>query len=602
LSVEDQVVYQAMVNLIAERHRAQAGRHHLVASFGHVYAGRTSKTFYRDWRRCRREYMRRARGAFGQGLKYTATFDLAACYDTINHGVVDYFLEKLGFDHGFRAFFRQLLRTWTVGDGGGISLDVGIPQGPLGSGLVAELVLGNFDIGFEPDVRTLKYLRYVDDIRLFGLSEDHLRRHVWELENTAKRLGLHPNAAKVDIHEVTDIFGELKSISVPEEDFGYGANVDQVRLRRRIVQLTPRFDVRNETRFKYVLPMAKPDARLTKRLLKVLARRPDLFVPITSYVRKHRRLPRKCGEDLLQLIHADQLRPFVRATLMQAVSGRLPSRQEAALTKSAKLLLISEAPPDLKIACAKRLLQQGVAGPRLAHQMVRNGPWWIRAELTRCLNNEGLSLRQLAGVLSLQVCDPSQEVAIAAANQFTNFKLWPNARLDRLNPAAARILRRTLALPANCARCGVHQALSNLLEDNKIPRLSWRRSFRKDYRWMEQQSIECERQARSNPTAFVNALDVFLDALLDKLHKRDRTLGSYQPGNIGGILASTRLRAAYPRTFSLIRDVHNQRGHSRYSHAVNRRTGTKTRSIRWEFVTKVKKDLRRVLNELSGVL
>src|ERR1700732_895045 len=58
LTVEDQLVYQAMVNLVAERLAPQVKRSSLVTSFGHVYAGKTSKTFYRDWRKCRREYMK----------------------------------------------------------------------------------------------------------------------------------------------------------------------------------------------------------------------------------------------------------------------------------------------------------------------------------------------------------------------------------------------------------------------------------------------------------------------------------------------------------------------------------------------------------------
>ena len=597
LTVEDQLVYQAMVNIIAERLPLQVQHNCLVVSFGNVYAGKTSKTFYRDWRKCRREYAKRAKNAFFRGLKHAAVFDLTNCYDTINHSVIDHTLQTLAFDREFRDLFRGLLRKWTTAADGVIGLDAGIPQGPLGSGLVAELVLGNFDLDFDQTATGWRYLRYVDDIKVFGQDPDDLGRCIWGLESTAKRLGLHAQSSKVDVYEVTDIDAELKSISVPAEDIRRGNSIDQDKVRRRLVQLTPRCEVKNETRFKFVLPLAKPDARLTQRLIRVLERRPSLFLPILWYMRKHHRFPRKCAESVLRLIADDRLRPFVRASLIEVSRNRLFPSQEAALNRSAKALVKEGQPLDVRTACAKCVINKGLAGPRLSRQLVTNDQWWVRAELTRSLNNQGLSLRQLAALLSHLICDPNSEVATAAALQVVQFNLLPQIRHDSWNPIAAKILRRA---PSR-QRCGVHQALSKLV-GRDIPRLNWRRSFGPDYRWMEQHAIECERLVSTDPTAFVNALDVLLDELLGKLHKLDRTLGKYQVGNVGGILQSTKLRASYPRTFALVTAVHSERGQSRYSHPVNRKTGKRTRSIREAFVGKVKRDLRKVLTELAAVM
>jgi len=597
LTLEDQIVYQAMVNVVAERSAPRIKSSSLVLSFGHVYAGKTSKTFYRDWRKCRREYINCAKRAFLRGLTHTAVFDLTNCYDTIGHSVIDHILQSMGFDRDFRDLFRELLRKWTPAADGGICLDAGIPQGPLGSGLVAELVLGSFDLEFDQNVTVRKYMRYVDDIRVFGRSPDDLNRCIWALESTAKSLGLHPQSSKVDVHEVTDIHAELKSVSVPAEDLGSGKRFDQDKVRRRLVQLTPRCEVKNETRFKFVLPSATPEARLTQRLLRVLECRQSLFLPILGYMRKHQRFPRKCAENVLRLIADDRLRPFVRASLIEVSRNRLFPRQEAALNRSAKALVKEGQPLDVRTACAKCVIDKGLAGPRLSRQLVTNDQWWVRAELTRSLNNQGLSLRQLAALLSHLICDPNSEVATAAALQVAHFKLLPQIRHDSWNPLAAKILRRA---PLR-QRCGVHQALSNLV-GRDIPRLNWRRSFGPDYRWMERHAIECERLVSTNPTAFVNALDVLLDELLGKLHKLDHTLGKYQVGNVGGILQSTKLRASYPRTFALVATVHSERGQSRYSHPVNRKTGKRTRSIREAFVGKVKRDLRKALTELAAVM
>lgn len=119
---------------------------------------------------------------------------------------------------------------------------------------------------------------------------------------------------------------------------------------------------------------------------------------------------------------------------------------------------------------------------------------------------------------------------------------------------------------------------------------------------MEQQAISCERLAGSDPTAFVNALDAFLDGLLRSLYRVDRSLGTYKAGNVGGILESSRLRQSYPCVFTLVTLVHTHRGRSRYSHMVDRRTGRKTGALRWRLVEQVKVSLRRALCELSKIL
>lgn len=597
LTLEDQLVYQAMVNVVAERFAPRVKRSSLVLSFGHIYAGKTSKTFYRDWRKCRREYINSAKRAFLRGLTHTAVFDLTNCYDTVSHTVIDHLFQNMGFDRDFRDLFRELLRRWTPAADGGIFLDAGIPQGPLGSGLVAELVLGNFDLQFDQNITVRKYMRYVDDIRVFGRSPDDLNRCIWALESTAKSLGLHPQSSKVDVHEVTDIYAELKSVSVPAEDLGSGRRFDQDKVRRRLIQLTPRFEVKDETRFKFVLSSATPEARLTQRLLRVLERRQSLFLPILGYMGKYQRFPGKCAETVLRLIADNRLRPFVRASLIDVSRNRLSPSQEGALNRSAKVLVKEGQPVDVRTACAKRVIKNGLAGPRLSRQLVTNDHWWVRAELTRSLNNQGLSLRQLAALLSHLICDPNSEVATAAALQVTQFRLVPQIRHDYWNPIAAKILRR---MPSR-QRCGVHQALSKLI-GRDIPRLNWRRSFGPDYRWMEEHAIECERLVSTNPTAFVNALDVLLDMLLSKLHGLDRTLGTYQLGNLGGILQSTKLRTSYPRTSAFVAAVHTERGRSRYSHPVNRSTGKKTGSVPEAFVAKVRKDLPKVLIELAVVM
>src|SRR5262245_8689417 len=51
LTVEDQIVYQALVNVVAEKLYPKVRSRYLVNVFGHLYAGKTSLWFYRRWQK-----------------------------------------------------------------------------------------------------------------------------------------------------------------------------------------------------------------------------------------------------------------------------------------------------------------------------------------------------------------------------------------------------------------------------------------------------------------------------------------------------------------------------------------------------------------------
>ena len=51
LCIEDQVVYQAMINVIAESFSPHIRRRYLKQVFGHLYAGKRSRFFYKPWKR-----------------------------------------------------------------------------------------------------------------------------------------------------------------------------------------------------------------------------------------------------------------------------------------------------------------------------------------------------------------------------------------------------------------------------------------------------------------------------------------------------------------------------------------------------------------------
>ena len=98
LGVEDQIVYQAFANVIAERLAAKVGHRYNRSVFGHQYAGKNSLFFYSDWRKSYTRYTSSMRAAYQSGHKWTVSFDLTACYDTIDHTVLTHFLRELNLN------------------------------------------------------------------------------------------------------------------------------------------------------------------------------------------------------------------------------------------------------------------------------------------------------------------------------------------------------------------------------------------------------------------------------------------------------------------------------------------------------------------------
>jgi hypothetical protein len=83
LTVEDQIVYQALVNIVAEQLFPHVKARYLTETFGHLYAGKSSVWFYRKWSDGYAAFNKTARQAFNTGLKFTASFDLTAYYDSL---------------------------------------------------------------------------------------------------------------------------------------------------------------------------------------------------------------------------------------------------------------------------------------------------------------------------------------------------------------------------------------------------------------------------------------------------------------------------------------------------------------------------------------
>jgi hypothetical protein len=202
-----------------------------------------------------------------------ASFDLVACYDSIDHKVLQHYLKELNISPDAINTLLECLSVWTSTDHNErIYQGHGIPQGPMSSGLLSEVVLTAFDS--ERRTNGVTYIRYVDDILFFAENENDLRFELVRMDRVCKKVGLFPQSSKINIRKIKDIDDEIKNISgifeksIETKDNDYFTHIKE---------LTPSFKVKDISKFRYCVAMAKPTSILINRLWRIFENRPDIY-------------------------------------------------------------------------------------------------------------------------------------------------------------------------------------------------------------------------------------------------------------------------------------------------------------------------------------
>lgn len=601
LTVEDQIVYQALANVVAERLFPRVRHRYLNEVFGHLYAGKRSAFFYRKWDNCYSQMNDACRAAFAKGFVFGASFDLTACYDSIDHGVLRHFLGQCGLDDEFALTLTSYLSRWTATNHR-IYHNHGIPQGPLPSGLLAEVVLQHFD-AHRGSPKGVRYVRYVDDIRLYAKSANALRRMLVRLDTLSKDIGLFPQSSKVHIHRIKDIEEELKSISNPPEPVLMPKILNQERLRKRIVELTPRFRVANATRFKFLVACAEPSYKLNDRMWRIYEKPPDLYASIFRYFRRYELLPSKVARRLLKEIKAAPLYHAIHADMVATADGRLPVTLQTRLNRIVKEQWSAKLPaPDLVVALGRIAMREGLltfAQTRYATTSMSD--WWVRTQLVESMTPAFIGEPSLESMLNgIMRQDEEADVCMMAATTVNRLGITIRPPTRELRRRAAIVLREFGRIHRASGRpCGVDYSVVQLL-GNTVSGINWRKFFGARHKHAERQAASVRALSETNITAFVPALDVFNDMLLDSLYRHDPSLGGYSLGSIGSILSSTRLQSSYPRIHQFAVTIHAKRLESELAHPVVRKTGKPTGRIKYAFRRQALALFRAACVEIKG--
>lgn len=305
LPIEDQIVYQAVANSFALKLQQKRKQVERKVVFSNVLnKPKDSKFFTRDWHDTYRLFQNRNEKHFKAGYKWIAQFDFAAFYDTISHELLIKAVAPRGGNAETWSRVREWLKCWsTVGTTHAIHH--GIPQGPIASDFLAECLLLPLDLALMK--AGFRYVRYVDDIRIFARSQLEAQEAAIQLEVESRNLGLIPQSGKFHISKIDDIHEVIRvftSLTPPDRV----ASVEEPSMFRK--EAESMFDdavdgrpleITDSTLARYVLYRAPKSPKILRRVLLLLPRHPehiDAFVYYLSNYNKSVQIERTIAKIL----------------------------------------------------------------------------------------------------------------------------------------------------------------------------------------------------------------------------------------------------------------------------------------------------------------
>ena len=348
LNIEDQIVLQAFANLAAKQMQGRRAPLQFKVVFSNILEKHDSIFFFRRWQNTYGAFQRRIRKHYQGGMRWVGDFDLAAFYDTISHELL---LRTIypRTTNGDLDWIAQCLRTWSS-DRAASGHGHGLPQGPLASDFLAECFLLPIDLALQS---RRGYIRYVDDVRLFGATEDEVRADLIELERHCRERGLIPQTGKFAIkraQSMEDAMGMLPSISDPQHEDG-SEKIEKKEARWAFLSAIggKPYRVTDKTRLRYVLYRAEPDTDLLKLVLRLIPHHPEHADAFFVYLGRFEY--RKPIERLCLAIIKHNPYPYVRGEAWQVLARY--HRESRSMTASDPRALTTRA-----IAIAKQKSQE----------------------------------------------------------------------------------------------------------------------------------------------------------------------------------------------------------------------------------------------------
>lgn len=286
LHVEDMIVYQAIADLYASKFEKRRKPLEDEIVFSNILCRDKSKKIYlvEKWQKYFSNFIKRIKKFFNTGYRWVAHFDLAAYYDTIDYLVLCSQYSRVE-NRDFCRLVQKCLSTWsTYKTHESKKLFHGIPQGPIASNLLSEIYF--FPIDKVMVKKNICYLRYVDDIRIFGKTKAEVQEGIIALEKECKERGLIPQSKKYVLKEAQnedEAVGRFPSLTESQKiDFTGDSNKEFDTFKQAFDS-----DPMDISKVRYILLSSNGNPKILEVVINNLFNRHELVKEFCSFLIKY---------------------------------------------------------------------------------------------------------------------------------------------------------------------------------------------------------------------------------------------------------------------------------------------------------------------------
>lgn len=329
LGIEDQILLQAIANGLALKLRKKRKIVELKTVFSNKLAEPKDSIFFTEqWQVTYKRFQAKCVDHFNAGYRWSAHFDLSAYYDTISHDLLIRIISPAQSHPETWNVVSDWLQKWSASESAAMT-GHGIPQGPIASDFLAEAFFLPIDIYLLKAGYT--YIRYVDDIRLFGKTETEVRQIAVILEQQCRHRGLIPQGKKfaiVELKSPEDAMGSLPSI---QQSDGKGISEPEMTSTEALAILDAAIGgrpitIKDKSHFRYVMYRAPADRKILAKILRLLPKHPehiDAFVAyFANFSKRH-----SITKAILNYLASGLPYSYVRGELWQVLT-RMGNRKE----------------------------------------------------------------------------------------------------------------------------------------------------------------------------------------------------------------------------------------------------------------------------------
>lgn len=202
MHIRDRLLYQAIVDFIAPLYEPES------SVFSYRLLGEQSPLMFKPGVEQWKAFQDKVED-FCHQYKWVVETDITAYFEHIDHRYLERRLDDIfpsvprSDMRALKLYLKRLLSTWSNG------ANHGIPQINFPSSFLGNIYLDEFD---KRMVRSnYKYLRYVDDMRLFAVSEADARAKLASVVSELRKMGLYVSPAKTRIVESQQVLDEVDS-------------------------------------------------------------------------------------------------------------------------------------------------------------------------------------------------------------------------------------------------------------------------------------------------------------------------------------------------------------------------------------------------------